>query len=409
MDSQRNEILAALLHEYGFTHDSLAAEVNRVAEQLLGKPSACTDRHVRRWLSGEVRWPWTRYLLPLQEIFGRPPEALGFIPRGAASTALPVPPQRRPDRGEDEPVHRRSFLAASVVSVLGLDQFPDHGRLGEADITHIEGTLARLDAHFNGLGGGAVRQAADELLTRLRDTAAHCTYSSRIEAKLYRAMSAAAACGGWSVHDCGRPEQAARFRQDALQAALLSRDQLATARAWSDLAVQAEQDRRPREAARITQTALEDRHLRGHPLLCALLHARCADYVAANDPRSMGRHLAAAERAYDRATPGSAPSWLAFLSPAELRGLGALAHQTAGQYRQAEALTEQARGLLGGAFTRNHTYYTVLLGELQLAQGKRDQAHATAVSLDPGPIDSSRITGRLDRLTAALDHAPGHP
>ncbi|MFE6777135.1 hypothetical protein [Streptomyces sp. NPDC057702] len=399
--------MEALLREYGYTRDSLAAEVNRVAEQVLGKPSACTDRHVRRWLSGQVRWPWTRYLLPLQEIFGRPPEALGFVPR-SASSAAPAPPQQRLSKGrENGPEGQRSFLADSVVAVLGLDQLPEHGRIGASDIARIDSALARLDSHFNGLGGGAVSEAASELLIRLRRTAADCTYSSRIEAELYRTMSAAAACGGWSSHDCGRPERAARLRHDALQAALLSRDPAAVTRAWSDLAVQAEQEQRPREAARIVQTALDERHLRHAPQLAALLHARLADYLAADDPRGMGRHLAAADRAYDRVSAADAASWLAFLTPAELRGLGALAHQSAGQYGRAEALTAEARGLLGSGFPRNHAYYTVLLGELQLAQGKRDAAKATAATLHSAPIDSVRITSRLHQLTAALGQPPG--
>lgn len=401
MGKQRNEALAALMDEYRHTQKSLAAEVNQVADRL-GAPAACTERHVRRWLSCEVRWPQQRYLLPLQEIYGRPPEAMGFLPRGASS-AVP-PPRRSPHRQEDD-MRRRSFMATSVITVLGLDRLPEQGRIGASDIARIDGILARLDAHFAGLGGGAVRQAAAELLARLQRATAHCVYSPRIEADLYRAMSAAAACGGWSLHDCGQTDQAARLRHEALQAALLSRDPVASTRAWSDLAVQAEQDRRPREAARITRTALEDRHLRREPRLAALLHARLADYVAADDPRGMGRHLAAAERAYDRAEPNAATSWLSFVSPAELRGLGALAHQSAGRLRRAEQLTVEARDLLGSAYVRNRTYYTLLLAEVQLAQGKRDAAAATAATLETDAIDSTRITGRLTRLTSALGGA----
>jgi hypothetical protein len=81
MERQRNTALEALLTEVGYTHQELADEVNRVAEDRFGTPANCTDRHVRRWISGEVQWPWCRYLLPLQEIFGRSPEAMGFVPR----------------------------------------------------------------------------------------------------------------------------------------------------------------------------------------------------------------------------------------------------------------------------------------------------------------------------------------
>jgi hypothetical protein len=116
MDRQRNAILKALLDEYDFTHRSLADEVNRVAEDIFGRPGDCGDRHVRRWISGEVCWPWTRYLLPLERIFDRPAQALGFVPRGKASANLSRPP--RPAQQEEEPaVHRRRFITASATTV----------------------------------------------------------------------------------------------------------------------------------------------------------------------------------------------------------------------------------------------------------------------------------------------------
>ncbi|MEU6122797.1 hypothetical protein [Streptomyces sp. NPDC047123] len=77
MDKVRNTKLEALLVEFGYTHQQLADEVNQAAQEVFGTPAQCTDRHVRRWIAGDVRWPWPRYLLPLQEIFGRSPEAMG--------------------------------------------------------------------------------------------------------------------------------------------------------------------------------------------------------------------------------------------------------------------------------------------------------------------------------------------
>ncbi|MFJ9590936.1 transcriptional regulator, partial [Streptomyces acidicola] len=85
MDTERNALLADLLKEYGFGRQKLAEEVNTISERIYGRPGGATDRHVRRWLSGEARWPNARYLLPLVEIFDRPPEAMGFVPRGRSS------------------------------------------------------------------------------------------------------------------------------------------------------------------------------------------------------------------------------------------------------------------------------------------------------------------------------------
>ncbi|MDX3233790.1 transcriptional regulator [Streptomyces sp. ME19-01-6] len=393
--------------EYGFSHEDLAEEVNRAAAELSGKPGRCTDRHVRRWVSGEVRWPWPAYLRPLTEIFGRTPQQMGFVPRGASS-ALPPTARCRvpaPDARKDgvEPVQRRSFIAASLAAALGVDQLPRRGRLGVSDVARIQRTITRLDAHFNGLGGGAVIDVATDYLTRLQHASDHCAYGEQVERELHRAVADVAACAGWSAHDCGRHNLAAQLRNTTLQAALLARDSVSVTRAWSDLAAQADHAGRPAEAARINRTALTERHLREHPLITALLHARLADYLAqTGDSARMGRHLAAAERVYDRAHPAAAASWLAFLTPAELSGLGAIAHQSAGQYARAEQHAGQALGLLAPRFTRNRAYCTVLLAELQLAQG-----HASRPPPPPGGPMARRRSLRAWYRPAALPGGRG--
>jgi hypothetical protein len=299
-------------------------------------------------------------------------------------------------------VQRRTFIAGALITALGIDQTPGRGRLGSSDIDRIRSTISRLDAHFNGLGGGALVDAAADYLSRLEHALDHCSYGERVERAMHRAMAEVAACAGWSAHDCGQYGRAAQLRNRALQAALLARDPVMVTRAWSDLAAQAEHAGRPAEAARINRAALSERHLRRQPLISSLLNARLADCLAqSGDPHGMGRHLAAAERTYDRADTAGAPSWLAFLTPAEVSGLGAIAHQSAGQYGRAEAHAVQTLSLLDERFTRNRAYYSVLLAELQLAQGEHERAAATAASLRTVGVTSSRITARLERVAAA--------
>ncbi|MFI7352124.1 twin-arginine translocation signal domain-containing protein [Streptomyces sp. NPDC049936] len=407
MDRQRNAILETLLDEYDFTHRSLADEVNREAEAIFGRPGDCSDRHVRRWISGEVRWPWTKYLLPLERIFDRPAQALGFVPRGKASAHLPRPP--RPAQQEEEPaVHRRRFITASaattVAAVLGIDQTPVSGRLSMSDVDRVHERIGRMDAHFFSIGGGPLISVSTGYIARLREALDGCTYGDRVERALHGAISSLYASAGWACHDSGDPEQATLLHTASLQSALLAADPSATARAWSNLAMQARLEGRHREAVQITRAALDNRRARQDPHIAALLHARLAiGQARVTDRTGAARSLLAAEKAYDRIeTAAPAPTWLSFLNPAELSGLAAITHQALGNYDRAEAATVQALDLLPEPMRRNRTYYSVQLAELQLAQGEREQAAATVSGIDASSLDSRRITDRLATVRRTL-------
>ncbi|MGO4759661.1 transcriptional regulator, partial [Streptomyces sp. 2MCAF27] len=202
--------------EFGYTHQQLADEVNRAAEDLFGKPTMCTDRHVRRWVAGDVQWPWTQYLLALQEVFGSSPEAMGFVPRGKSSHV--PPPRRRPvPVKEVQPVRRREFITAGLAAAIGLDHIPAAGRLGSADIDRIRQMVPALYAHDHALGGGALHTVATEALHRLRDAVNRCSYGERVERKLYAAAGDLAASAGWFAYDAGHQREATALYNEALQ------------------------------------------------------------------------------------------------------------------------------------------------------------------------------------------------
>lgn len=406
MAQSRNTVLEALLVEYGYSHRQLTLEVNRVCWEVLGKRGECTDRHVRRWISGEVRWPWTHYLLALQEIFNRPPQALGFVPRGRNSTNLPAVPPRRAG-GEEAGMHRRRFVTASTATTLsvalGLHLLPETGRLTMSDVDRINGSIARLDAHFFALGGGPVLTVATTYTDRLSTVLERCTYGERVEKALHSSLSSLYAAAGWAAHDGDDAPLAARLHTASLQSAQLAGDATAAARAWSDLAMQARVEGRHRQAVQLTRAALNDRRARQDPRVAALLHSRLAvGQARTHDPVGAARSLLAAERVYDKAGTDPGPAWLAFLGPAELSGLAAITHQALGDHRRAAACTEQTLTLLPDSMVRSRAYYGVQLAELRLALGEREQAAATVHDLDPGTLGSRRISIRLRTVQRAL-------
>jgi len=400
--SKRNTRLEALLAELGCTHQQLAEMVNRAAEDLFGRPADCTDRHVRRWIAGDVQWPWPRYLLSLQHIFGRSPEEMGFIPR--KSSRVPPPPRRPAPVKEQRTMRRREFIAVGLVAALGLDQIPTAGRLGTSDVERIRAIVPALYKYDHSLGGGALHDVATEALRHVQSAVNHCSYGDRVERSLYSAMGDLAASAGWFAYDAGRQGEATGLYNDALQAGMLSGDRMLQARVWSNLAMQARLLNRDKEALRIGRAAVETRQAKSDPWLMALLHCRQAvGHARTGDRTRAQRSLARAETAYER-TQGQPAAWLSFLTPAELTGLAGAAHQALGQHRRAEQLTASALQMLEPRFERNRVYYMVQHAQALLDDGDIEHAAAQAgetVAI-AGRVQSERVQDKLGDLRQHL-------
>ena len=73
--------------------DRINASPAGVADRL-----ACDEERIRRWESGEVRWPSPPYRRALKELTGLEPAQLGFTPRTAAGRLSHRPASRPPTR-----------------------------------------------------------------------------------------------------------------------------------------------------------------------------------------------------------------------------------------------------------------------------------------------------------------------
>ncbi|MBC2906652.1 hypothetical protein [Streptomyces cupreus] len=408
MARQRNTKLEALLTEFGYTHTQLADEVNQTAEDTFGKPTQCTDRHVRRWIAGDVQWPWSRYLLPLQEIFGRSPEAMGFMPR--KSSRVPAPPPPRPARAKEQrPVRRREFIAVGLAAALGLDAIPTAGRLGTGDVERIRAIVPALYGYDHALGGGALHEVAVQALQQVHHALNHCTYGERVERALYAATGDLAASAGWFAYDAGRQATATGLYNEALQAGMLAGDGQLQARVWSNLAMQARLRDRDQEALRIGRAAVETRQAKTDPRLMALLHCRQAvGHARVGERVRAERSLSRAETSYGRAS-GEPAAWLSFLTPAELTGLAGAAHHALGKYGRAQQLTADALGMLEAGFARNRVYYTLQRAQALLDGGDVEHAadEAGQAATMAERVHSDRVRGRLSDLRQQMRRYAG--
>lgn len=408
-----NETLRALLAEYGLTEEGLAEEVNERAHALFGRYGNATARLVRYWLSGRIGWPHPYYLLPLEDIFGRPALELGFVPRGNRSLAVLAATRRRvagPDTrptGQEIPVLRREFFLAAAGALLdiGVIPLPAAGRIGMADVATVHDTIRKLHAHDDLHGGAELADVAERYITHVQAAMACCTYSPRVEAALYEAIGELAASGGWFCFDAGRFARARHFFETALTSADLAGSRILKARIWSYMSRQSVELRRGSEAVTMARRALETTRTGRDPRLSALLYSRVAlGHACQGEAGRASRALVLAEAAFDRATDDP-PAWLAFCGPAEILTQASLLHHHLGHLDQAEHLQRRALTLLPAPFQRNRFTESVHLAFCQLDARHATEAAATGSdALDMLPAVCSALwMGKLADLRRQLE------
>ncbi|MCG5212605.1 hypothetical protein [Streptosporangium sp. KLBMP 9127] len=140
--------------------DRINATATGIAESL-----ACDEERVRRWETGDVRWPSTVYRLALTQLTGQTPEDLGFW-RTQRDERMPAP------------VATADTSAPSAGNgrlLVGQDAAVDEAELRLATDQHITAALDWLDRQAGWQPGSSRRKVASHLVgldpRKLRDEA----------------------------------------------------------------------------------------------------------------------------------------------------------------------------------------------------------------------------------------------
>ena len=183
--------------------DRINASATGVAERL-----TCDEERIRRWESGEVRWPSPVYRRALKDVTGRDPSQLGFISNGQAAA-----PPARIDAAE-------AFRSeAELVDTLDLARMVSVSDIGQ-------GTLDTLQEAAELLCRAYPSASAAELRARTKQRLGYVTrlLHGRLTLAQHRELLVTI---GWlalllgCVHcDLGEREQAEAARQAAYQAGL---------------------------------------------------------------------------------------------------------------------------------------------------------------------------------------------
>ncbi|WP_254709334.1 XRE family transcriptional regulator [Streptomyces lunaelactis] len=357
-----NRELAAALAESQMGQAELARRVNAEIEELTGQVGHVTDRDVRRWLTGETRWPQAKQRLCIGKVLGRSAIDLGFVPR--SKNAPQAPPE--------DPVHRRAFIVAATGTAVAATAGASRSRLGQSDVHRFHAEHAEIIAQDQEVGGAQrVEHHAVELAMRIKSSlAGGAATSTWVRTKLYALASDVTCSAAFAAIDAQARTRARSHLDSAVTFAGLAGDSETQYHVWNHLAMVAGQRGDYAEVSAAADAAKSLSIAKKDPLYVSLAHMRSAHaHAGSRDRIAALRALTVAERTFGRHAAVDRPPWIQFYDEAELDGLTSIVWLRLGEPDRAEYHLHRALGAIHPDRIRNRTYYTAHLSLAQARQG----------------------------------------
>ena len=398
------------MDEHGYSSNSMAEAVNMAVEQLTGRPGGLDDSSIRGWKAGRVKWPHSATRRALQDITGLPPTALGFVPRGRASST-PAPSQQ-----EDSDLKRRTLvggIAAVAAAAAAAPGTASPRRIGMSDVDRLQQRFAEIIVSDHRHGGQfGIEQRAAALADEALNLQNAGTASQRVRSSLYASAAAFRSSAMWAAIDGRRFDVATAHMREAQALAEMSGDQAIKFRIWSHAGTMYRHLGRPADALAANHVARGLHLTRNDPLFASLGLARQGAILGtAQDKGSTRRAFGQAQEAMLRANLSDCrPVWMvAFYDQAELDSLALTAHLALGDHTTAEYHAHRCLSALRPHMVRSRAIATTRLAHAQLSQGDADAATATAMTVSTdAAVRHARVTRMLQEFGAALRAtAPG--
>ncbi|MFF4409760.1 XRE family transcriptional regulator [Streptomyces sp. NPDC001404] len=398
-ERRRNEQLIAWMTEQDWSAAGLAKALNAEIAVFTGRVGRITEGTIRKWRSGEIRWPRTVQRVALTRVSGRPSHDLGFVHPS-------TPP-------EEDDVQRRAFLNASAgtLASAAIPALRPRPAVGTSDVLRLKQRVAHLTVLDEQRGGqepieqASLTAAADAL--KLQEKSA----TDPVRRRLYVVAADCVGLAAWCRIDACDPETAQRHLERAMTLAGLGRDSVAQFRIWHFMSMLSAQRGDLNQALAAAQASRGTGAARRDHLLASLAHARTAlAHAQLGDHQAARRSAGYAETALAKArTDIPRPDWVAFYNKGELDGLTGAILSKAGHHQEAEAHLHQCLASLRPEQHRNRALYSAYIALEQIAQGDAEAAVHTALQADAMP---AAATGRTSQLlttftTTLTTAAPG--
>ncbi|PAU48555.1 hypothetical protein CK936_12700 [Streptomyces albireticuli] len=378
------------MDEQGLSAAGLARVLNAEIGAVTGRVGRLTEGTVRKWRSGEIRWPRAVQRVALTRVSGRPAAALGF-----------AHPSARP---EEDAVLRRVFVTATTgtAAAAAVPLLAARPAVGTSDVHRLKQTVAHLTVLDDQRGGRDTIESqalagAQHALALLRKPA-----TERVRRRLYAVAADCVGLAAWCCIDARASGRAQQHLERAMTLAGLGQDSTAQFRIWQCMSMLSNQRGDHAQALAAAQASRYTGAARRDSLLASLAHARIAlAHARLGDHPAARRSAGHAEAALAKAAPDTPrPEWTAFYTKGELDGLTGVVLARAGAHQEAEAHLYQCVSALRPDQHRNRALYGAYIALEQLAQGDAQASVDTALKVAAMPTSS---TGRASHLLDEFD------
>ncbi|WP_030272886.1 hypothetical protein [Streptomyces sp. NRRL B-24484] len=402
----RNELLlAARLRKQWMTQARACRECTDVGKELLGKPSfEINPRSWRRWESANPGVPRDDAVAVLCAVFDTTLDRLGF--------ALPVDLSLTGAFGGSgasiSTVNRRDVLttALSMPWLSPSSRSTDAPRVGVDDVEELRATISDLDAIDQRFGGDLLWRSAQQTLRQVQFLRDRGIYSDDVGTELHLISGSLTTSLGWFCYDAEQQEKARAYFSEAFNTATLSSDRPLAVRTLSNMARQAVDLDKPRDAVLYAQHAATLADGWAPARVHALLAVREAQgFARLGDADSTSAALLRAWRAFERGAGDMDPDWAAFLNEAEMVCLEGMCRSDLGQHQRAVGLLERSAQIQDAEHGRNLGMCLVRLSNAALAAGDLDQSMEAAqasMRLMAGGMTSTRNRRQLGLVGRGL-------
>ncbi|RAJ62132.1 hypothetical protein K388_02818 [Streptomyces sp. KhCrAH-43] len=432
MARARNEALAALLREAGWSQPQAAAAVARVAAEAGARELEAVSRsHIAMWIQGTKPSGRAPHILAetLSRRLGRrlTLAELGLEdgPTGTADWSVDSLTVLAELGSDDLDMHRRNLLATTAYSAAGL-ALPSAAwwaaapaeassrpatssrRVTQSDIDDVRKLTAFYSARDQQRGGASGRSA---LAGHLRDEAVPLLGSTfrteRHRRDTYSAVAEMTYLAGWMAFDASEHRTAQRYLTLAARLAAEAADGPLGGHILRALAHQAVDLGHPRRALDLADASMSRTHYAPassrEKALLAIVHARAL--AADGNRRGTIAAIQRAESDLARAETETAPDRVGFFQEASLAHETACALRDLGDSKDAETHFKRSVATRRRQqYARTHSVTLGYLGAVQVRQGHLDEACATweqALAAMAG-IQSGRARDVIVRMQSDL-------